>query len=296
MALSSFHKILVAFDGSQNSKLACEFATLLAEGYRSKVVIAHVLPPITKLTAPLRYEYETDVENKGNTEALKMEAKLRKEGIEAKTRIIRRAKGSITDSLIELSDHEKVDLIVAGTRGLGAFRRMLLGSVSTALLNEAACPVLVVRKRVYQIQTQLKKILVATDGSKSANKAVEIAVSVAKAVGADLTIIHVVYVPPIAYGGYVPAMDKVFEDLKAEGYRIVSTASKLAEENGISVTTKLIDNNHSPVFAITSLGDQGKFDLIIVGTRGLGGLRKVFLGSVANGVVHYANTSVLVTR
>jgi len=149
MSLTAFHKILVAFDGSPNSRDACELATLLGKGYRSRVVIAHVLPTIKSIRIPKRKDYEAAIENKANIAALKMESKLNGEGIEAKTRILR-AKGSITDTLIEFSNDEKVDLIVAGTRGLGAFRRMLLGSVSTNLLNNASCPVLVVRNASVQ--------------------------------------------------------------------------------------------------------------------------------------------------
>jgi len=67
-------------------------------------------------------------------------------------------------------------------------------------------------------------------------------------------------------------------------------------EYGIAVTTKIIENFRSPVWAITKFADEGKFDLTVVGTRGMGGLKKAFLGSVANGIVHYANNSVLVTR
>ncbi len=249
---TAFHKILVAFDGSPNSKQACELVAILAKGYKSKVVIAHVLPPITILTAPMRHEYEASIENKANIEALKMESRLKKDGIEdTKTKILRATRDSISDSLIDLAKKEDADLVVSGTRGLGAFRRMLLGSVSTNLLNHATCPVLVVRKRTYQIETQLRKILVATDGSKTANQAVELASSIAKTVDAELTIVHVLYLSPVVYGGYSPAMDKFYEDLRKDGARIISEAGDIAEKNGISAKTKTIENNRSPVWAIT---------------------------------------------
>ena len=51
---------------------------------------------------------------------------------------------------------------------------------------------------------------------------------------------------------------------------IVSEASKVATESGVIATTKVIDNNCSPVLAITKFADEGKFDLIVVGTRGIG--------------------------
>jgi nucleotide-binding universal stress UspA family protein len=295
MSLGFFSKILIAFDGSPNSIEASELATILAKGCNSTVTIVHVLPPITILTAPLRQEYETSIENKAKIEALKIESRLKKEGVDAKTRILQ-ASDSIAGSLIDFSNEEKVNLIVAGSRGLGAFKRMVLGSVSTSLLNHATCSVLVFRKGVYQIQPQLRKILVATDGSKNANRAVECAVSVAKFVGAELTIVHVVYMPPIAYGAYVPTMGSILEDLKKDGERIIFEASKIAKESEVEVTTNIINNNHSPVWAITEFADECKFDLIVVGSRGIGGFERIFLGSVANSIAHYATCSVIVTR
>ena len=77
---------------------------------------------------------------------------------------------------------------------------------------------------------------------------------------------------PVAYMGWVPTIDKIYDGILREyGERIVSEASKVATESGvIPATTKVIDNNRSPVLAITKFADEGKFDLIVVGTRGIG--------------------------
>src|SRR5579864_1419870 len=167
MPLSTFQKILIAFDGSPNSVEACDLASILAKAYKSQVTIAHVIPPIPGLTARRRQAYEASVENKADMLAMKMTSRLNNEGLQAKTQTLHN-KNSVSDALIEFSASEKIDLIVAGTRGLGAFGRMVLGSVSTQLVNQAPCPVLVVRKRIYRIETQLQKIVVAVDGSKNA--------------------------------------------------------------------------------------------------------------------------------
>ena len=158
-----------------------------------------------------------------------MVSQIEKEGIQAKTQTLS-AKSSVSEALIEFSTSQNNDLIVAGTRGLGAFGRMVLGSVSTNLVNQAPCPVLVVRKRS---NTQLRKILVAADGSKNANKAIEYAASIAKNVGADLSIVHVVFLPPYTYavGGY--GMDELHKDLLEDGKKIAEEARKLAEKNGV---------------------------------------------------------------
>ncbi len=295
MAFRSFRTILVAFDGSPTSVAAVDLTAILAKAYKSNVTIAHVLPPIPALSVAQKKEYETKMENEANILTMKMASRLENLGVDAKPKILR-SKESVWQSLIDLSDAEKSDLMVAGTRGLGAFRRMVLGSVSTNLVNHASCPVLVVRKRVYRIETEVQKILVATDGSKSANKAVETAASIAKSVGAELKIAHVVYIPPYAYTGGGYALSEIYKDLTEEGKRIAAEAAKLADDNGVHAIVELIDNQRSPVQAIVDLAEEDKSDLVVVGTRGLGGLKKVFLGSVANGVVHYAKCSVLVTR
>lgn len=295
MVSLTFRKILVAFDGSPSSVAAIDLTAILAKMYKSSVTIAHVLPPMPALSVTRKKEYENTMENKADILTMKMTSRLQNDGVDAKSKILR-SKESIWQSLIDLSSAEKSDLIVAGTRGLGAFRRMVLGSVSTNLVNHAPCPVLVVRKRVYRIEIGLEKILVATDGSKSANTAVETAATLAKNVGAELKIAHIVYIPPYAYTGGGYALSEIYKDLTEEGKRIVTEAAKLADANGVHADVEVIDNQRSPVQAIVDLAEEEQTDLIVVGTRGLGGLKKVFLGSVANGVVHYAKCSVLVTR
>ena len=296
MPLKAIQRVMVAFDGSPGSIEATEFAAILAKYFGSSVTVAHVLPQITTLSAPMRLEYDSKIREKADAEATKMVDLLRKSGVKATTKLLP-AKGSVSDSIIDATYDDKTDMIAAGTRGLGAFRRMILGSVSTKLLNDAKCPVLIVRKRSPKTETQLRKILVATDGSKSARDAIDLAVSISRASKADLTIAHVVYLPPTSYSaGASEAIGVLYNDLRKEGDRVVAEASKVAQDNGVTASTKVIDNNRSPVWAITKFAESGKFDLIVAGTRGIGGIKKAILGSVANGLAHYAKCSVLITK
>jgi len=301
MALPQIQKILVAFDGSQPSERACEMASLLAKDFEAKILLAHVLPPASILTARTRTAFETSVRERAENEIVKMQAKLEQEygGIKVRTRILQ-ARESIPGSLVDLAHSEEADLIVAGTRGMGAFKRMVLGSISTALLNLASstCPVLIVRSKEGDAEPpQLRKILAATDGSKSAANAVKLAASIASFSGAELTIAYVVYIQPGAYsGGYVPVIDRVLDELRSEGKRIVSEAVRVANESEVAAHGELIDVNRGPVWALTEFADEGKFDLIVTGTRGQTNLRRTLLGSVANGIAHYASCSVLVTK
>ena len=66
------------------------------------------------------------------------------QGIKVRSELLRADK-SIIEEIIEISIREKIDLIVIGTRGLGGFRKLLLGSVSSGVVTHAKCKVLVVR-------------------------------------------------------------------------------------------------------------------------------------------------------
>jgi nucleotide-binding universal stress UspA family protein len=72
------------------------------------------------------------------------ESKAKKLGIRVKTEIPE-AVSSVVETIVNHAAKENVDLIVVGTRGLGGFKKMLLGSVSSGIVSHAPCPILVVR-------------------------------------------------------------------------------------------------------------------------------------------------------
>ena len=70
----------------------------------------------------------------------------------------------------------------------------------------------------------------------------------------------------------------------------------LARKEGVKTTTAVLDNVTSTVYAITNYAEQRRIDLIVVGSRGLGGFKRMLLGSVSSGVLNHASCSVLVVR
>ncbi len=82
--------------------------------------------------------------------------------------------------------------------------------------------------------------------------------------------------------------------LRVWGKEVTTAVASLAEENGVRASTTIIEEFESPVAAITKLADKGSYDLIVLGSRGQGGFERLVLGSMVEGVVHYADCSVLI--
>jgi nucleotide-binding universal stress UspA family protein len=147
------------------------------------------------------------------------------------------------------------------------------------------------------------KILVCTDGSQQSQKALEKASVIAQGCNVhEVAIIHVddqkQYIPSAAEGTNKEQMEKYFktiEEYKEEKKKILQEALKVFEEKNIKARTILKEGHPSHI--IVRVGCEEGFDMIVMGSRGLGGLKKVFLGSVSSAVVQEAGEcSVLIVR
>lgn len=138
-----------------------------------------------------------------------------------------------------------------------------------------------------------KKILVAMDGSNCARKAFEKALDMARASGGTLTIMHVLQLPPTAlFEKELTAKVEAF--FRRDAKLFLAEHAEEAAMKGISVDTILAKGN--PAQAILRAAESAGFDVIIIGSRGLGGVKGLLLGSVSHAVVQHASVPVLVVR
>jgi nucleotide-binding universal stress UspA family protein len=143
-----FRSIAVAIDGSEHATEALSIAIDIARRYEARLTILAVAPLPTTMVLPNEPIPTALVNGEGpRYRALVDEAidQARKEGLSAVDGVCE--EGGIVDAILGHLDRHPVDLLVVGSRGLSAAKRLLLGSVSTALVNRAPCPVLVVRPR-----------------------------------------------------------------------------------------------------------------------------------------------------
>jgi len=140
-----FKRILVAYDGSENSKRALNVAIDIAKRYGSKLDIVEVIDIAALLAlglSPIPENILQTVQEKVKADIDEAERKAKEAGVDAKGVII---EGEPAASIVEYATKNNVDLIVTGSRGLSTIKRLFLGSVSTKILNESRVPVLVVK-------------------------------------------------------------------------------------------------------------------------------------------------------
>jgi nucleotide-binding universal stress UspA family protein len=137
----------------------------------------------------------------------------------------------------------------------------------------------------------ISKILVPTDGSKTAKKAARYAVNLAKQLKASIIILSVINIHELIAKSVVPGAEAViyaiapFEDyLRMAAKRYAGEIKKLCDKSGVTATVS-IKMGH-PVEEIVKEGKRSKANLIIMGSRGRSALSATVLGSISYGVIH----------
>lgn len=147
MPPSRFGRITVAIDGSPNSEDALETAIDLARRYGGELTVLSVAP-LTPVYIPAGNAYLGTPISQTDTapyQALVDSAvkRAQAEGLSSVTGVCE--EGVVVDEILAFLESHPTDLVVVGSRGLSAAKRLLIGSISSALVTHAPCPVLVVR-------------------------------------------------------------------------------------------------------------------------------------------------------
>jgi nucleotide-binding universal stress UspA family protein len=286
-------KILLATDGSNDAELAARAAADLSEGTGAELHVVHAWRPLPHYAYPslVPEEYHPPYEEGARKLLDEQVGRIeRAGGTIAESHL---AMGRSVDAIIDLGEKIEAGLLVLGSRGLGPVRRLVMGSVSEGVVHHARCPVLVVRGG--EEAWPPGSIVVGDDGSGPARRAGELAIVVAKVIGAEATFVRAYENPPEPVGGR-SAQDRreLDELLSAKRQELEERAEELATIAGSRPETRLIETE--PTLAMLMVAEQvgEESTLIAVGSRGLGATKRTILGSVSTKVLRVARGSVLV--
>jgi nucleotide-binding universal stress UspA family protein len=205
---------------------------------------------------------------------------------------------SPVDAIVSQARRFSADVIVLGWRGHGTFRRLLMGSVSRAVVERAHGAVLVVRRA-----RRIRRALIGLDGSSNAHRAVALAACLPGDRIGGIAIVRVVEPIMLPTAGLLPVTVRatllhnaatINEQRMRQARRQVDAATARLTRAGWRVQTDV--RFGTPLTVLLESVDRTNADLLIVGARGVSGLRKALLGSVAAGALNRSPVPVLVVR
>ncbi|MPZ69292.1 MAG: hypothetical protein GEU71_07150 [Actinobacteria bacterium] len=204
--------------------------------------------------------------------------------------------GSAGEQIVEAVEGHGYDLTVVGAGRRSWLSNLLLGSASTFVLHNSPSSVLVTHKA--SAADGPGKVLLAVDGSEGSQMALD---AVAGLVDPERAMVHVLSVvevqPPDYLGlpGLAPPTDKghsqLHEELIRRSEAYVNAAAATLATAGFSADTDVVTG--SPNDRILGIAEKGDFDLVAVGSRGLGPIRRALVGSVSDQVARYSRATLV---
>lgn len=185
-------------------------------------------------------------------------------------------RGPAAPALLGVAARTGADMLVLGARGLGGFAGLLLGSVSQQCVEHSPCPVVVLRDGH---DLAAGPIVIALDGSEGAHRALEWTIDLAEATGWDIVAVHA-----SGTGANNATLNAARHDLEQWCAPI--------KRRGMAHEIRIESGDARAV--IVQAADEADASLLVVGTRGLGAVQGLLLGSVAGYIARYATRPIAV--
>lgn len=285
----SFKRILCPIDFSPGAEQALKFATRLAIQHNSELIVFHAwhLPAAAyTLEYPMPPEVTQEILGEAQSRLELAAEKSRKSGaLQVRTELV---SGIAWVEITRMLDNRGIDLCVIGAHGHSALSRVFLGSVAEKVVRHAHCSVLVIPPNCEP--RAFTNVLVPTDFSASAETAMKLAASLVDRAG-TLHLMHCIELPVMYGTRSIPPFDY---DASATEW-LAREAAKLNGQAGVQVVTSYRVGPPVPEI-LDVLEHKAAMDLVVMGSHGRTGIKRVLLGSVAERIVRHAVKPVLIAR
>lgn len=286
-------RILVGTDFSESSVVATERALHLARYLKAELVLLHfgTIPDETK-DVPLSSSSAAAINQLAlarlaadHDELEKMRVEIEGRGVKVSAEVV----DAFPDvGLCDAALERDAGLVVTGDRGRTGLSRFLLGSVAERVVRNCRRPVMVARAEGDKAEGGFRRILVPTDFSDLADKAIQLAFEVVKP-GGVVELFHCWQVPPTRMGYELePLVDSLGAEVEAQGDALLEKYRRDDAQVGFCAL------RDAPAQGIQLRLEQEDFDCVVMSSHGRRGLSRFLLGSVAEATVRHAPCSVIV--
>jgi nucleotide-binding universal stress UspA family protein len=286
-------RILLATDGSDDAVLAARAAADLARKTGSELYVVHVwhaeFPKAYAVTMPgTRSRW-----CKQQAARLLVEQAENIEGAGGKVKEAHLRRGRATDEIVGLANELNAGLVVLGSRGLGTVKRLVVGSVSEAVVHDVSRPVLLLRGGAQAWPPA--RIVIGEDFSEESLEAAKLASSIGGLFAVRALLVHAYTPLELARKSRVYGATETDEKVRAVHKALDVRAMKLERVLGQDLQTRMVAGDAADAI-LNSAKEGGEPSLIAVGSRGHGMLDRLALGSVSDKVMHAAAGPVLIYR
>ena len=281
-----YEKIVVGTDLSDTARVATDRAAALAQGLGSELILVHAGTDPGEPLQKLAQSYGATAVAVG---------------------------GNPADVLINEVEARGADLLVVGSVGMSGAKRFMLGNVPNKISHQAKSDLLIVKTTSAQTSTgPYKKLLVGTDGSKTAMSAVQTAAGLSKELSATAVVVCV-YEPLseseedklrrgsgdiLAQWSADRSSDSVPEEFRwriveaTHAHDVLERAEDCVAERGGTAELRAVEGSPAEVLIDTAAAEG--FDLIVVGSVGMTGAKRFMLGNVPHRISHHSPVDVLI--
>jgi len=287
--------LLVATDFSETAEAAAEWAVEIATARKARVHLVHILtlPPPRPHYAPAPSDLQNALRDAAMEQLEREAQRLTDLGADVEKVL---ELGVPSQTLVRLAEELEPLVLVIGTRGLTGLSHLLLGSTAERVVQHASCPVLTIHPEDAGEHRDLSTVLVPTDFSDDALKAVHAARDLLRHFDdARLILLHAFNLP-VEYTAYgpIPTSVNYLEDAGIEAEQQLTRIAEELQSEGTRVET-VAREGYPPEVICDEAKSQGA-DLVVMGTHGRSGLAHLLLGSTAERVVQKAPCPVMTVR
>jgi nucleotide-binding universal stress UspA family protein len=296
MNTNTVRPVVVGIDGSDSARHAARWAAVRAVHRHLPLRLVHAVKVPAFAYSDSRMVdqgYFDNLETAGRQVLAEIEAEITKShpDVDVHTELV------VADPVATLvAESESARLLVLGSRGLGGFTGILVGSIAVALVSHGHCPVAVIRGRTPDGTTPTGgPVVVGVDGSPAGEAAVALAFEEASLRGADLVAVHTwtEYQSDNAYA-YARQFVIDWDAIEVREREMLTAPLAGWQEKYPDVAVRRIVTRDRPVRAL--LEQAADAQLLVVGSRGHGGFTGMLLGSTSQALIYHATCPLLVAR
>jgi len=292
-----FKNILCATDFSDFSNHTVSYGVALAKEFDARLVICHV---IDLSSVAIYGEFQLDPVGQQNR--IMEDANAQLEELTGDQPVAWEpliSVGKPADEISRAVEEKGIDLVITATRGRSGFKRLILGSVTERLMRTLTCPLLVVRSPEHEFvntpdkEIKLNKILVGCDFSPDSDQAFKHGLSLAQEFQAELHLAHVIETPaqPNLIREETSVPIEIQEDYQIHLIQKLKDMVPGEAANWCKPRTSILEG--WPYEELVKYADTRDIDMIVLGVRGHGLVKTLFLGSTTDRVIRNSPCPVL---